>query len=221
MTGSRVFYFGTFGSDTTSLSVFRARACTSSNSLQAQPVCVVTHVSLQPFILVCWQGPWQGSVARTLSFCAFVFSLREDPCTGVIHPSRGVHLNDFLDVSEPCWHVLLTQKHTNANCGIKYCDTSLLLKIMVTSNTGIKCKQLQEKIFYRFFFLNILWCKMHEWFLLQGHGFTLIPSYFSAGTARRQTAFPSGSKTWFFRVLINPRVTKDLVILSVHWQGNN
>lgn len=84
---SGVFYFGTFGSDTTSLSVFCAHVCTSSNSLQAQPVCVVTRVlaALHPGVLA-------RSLARSCRqdyiFLSTVFSLR-DPCTGVIHPSRG------------------------------------------------------------------------------------------------------------------------------------
>lgn len=42
----------------------------------------------------------------------------------------------------------MTQKHAKASYDIKYCDISLLLKIVATSNTEIKLKQLSEKKYF-------------------------------------------------------------------------
>lgn len=96
------------------------------------------------------------SFTTSLSFQALLFSKREDPLSDVITLPREVCLNDFLEVSEPHRHALLTQKHTKPSNAIKYCDISLLLKTVTTSNTEMQLKQLSEikNTFYRFMCKN-------------------------------------------------------------------
>lgn len=122
-------------------------------------VCVLSVMF--PYSTSPWHAGKQCTAVRqgfttSLSFQALLFSKREDPLSDVITLPRGVCFNGFLEVSEPHRHALLTQKHTKPSNDIKYCDISLLLKTVTTSNTEMKLKHLSEikNAFYRFMCKN-------------------------------------------------------------------